>query len=192
MSAKVRSGERLKAYRQSYNYREAYFKYNPGLFGCIWFCSQCFKPLIGKKNVVIDHIVPLSKGGRNHVSNCTAICSKCNLAKSDKIDGRIIRGGVFKVFESTLFRGQRGVGAAAGLTVGLAAGAASGATRLGGGLISRSFRLVGKTIGTALKIVTFPLRKGSFVSKLLFAGIYALGILYLLATYTPLLDAWIR
>lgn len=192
MSGKVRSGEKLKAYRQSYNYREAYFKQNPGLFGCVWFCSQCFKPLIGKKNVVIDHIIPLSQGGRNHVSNCTAICRKCNLSKSDKIDGRIIRGGVFKIFESTLFRGQRGVGAAAGLTAGLAAGAVSGTARLGTGLISRSVRLVGKVTKFALGALTYPLRKGNAMSRLLFVGLYTLGILYLLANYTSVLDAWLK
>ena len=102
VSGRVRSGEALKEYRQSYDYRREYFKRNPGLFGYIWFCSQCFRPLIGKKNVVIDHIVPLSRGGRNHVSNCTAICKKCNRDKSDKIDGRIVRGGIFKMFESKL------------------------------------------------------------------------------------------
>lgn len=191
MAGKVRSGERLKEYRQSYNYRQEYFKRNPGLFGCVWFCSQCFRPLIGKKNVVIDHIIPLSQGGRNHVSNCTAICQKCNRAKSDKIDGRIIRGGIFKMFESTLFRGQRGVGAAAGLTVGLTAAAASGGARLGCGIIGTTMRLAGKAVAGVLKAATYPIRKGTVVSRLFFVALYALGVLYLLSTYTSLLDAWL-
>ena len=191
MAGKVRSGERLKEYRQSYNYRSEYFKRNPGLFGCVWFCSQCFKPLIGKKNVVIDHIVPLSRGGRNHVSNCTAICQKCNRDKSDKVDGRVIRGGVFKMFESTLFRGQRGVGAAAGLTVGLTAATVSGGARLGFGVVGRTLRLVGKAVATTAKIAFFPIRKGTVVSRLFFFALYVLGTLYLLSTYTSLLDAWL-
>ena len=191
MAGKVRSGEKLREYRQSYNYREEYFKRNPGLFGHIWFCSQCFKPLIGKKNVVIDHIIPLSQGGRNHVSNCTAICRKCNLSKSDKIDSRIIRGGVYKMFESTLFRGQRGLGAAAGVTIGLTAAAASGGARVGAGIISRSFKLVGKMLAGAIKLVFFPLRKGTVISKLFFFALYVFGALYLLATYTSLLNAWL-
>lgn len=44
--------------RASFNYRNEYFKKNPGIYGNIWFCSQCGKILIGKHNVVIDHIVP--------------------------------------------------------------------------------------------------------------------------------------
>lgn len=191
MSGKVRSGERLKEYRQSYNYRSEYFKRNPGIFGCIWFCSQCFRPLIGRKNVVIDHIVPLSRGGRNHVSNCTAICQKCNRAKSDKIDGRIVRGGIYKMFESTLFRGQRGVGAAAGLTVGLTAATVSGGTKLGVGILGRTLGLAGKILETSVKIVFFPIRKGNVISRLFFLALYVLGALYLLSEYTTLLDAWL-
>lgn len=101
--AKVRSGEKLREYRKSYNYRAEYFKRNPGLFGCIWFCSQCYRPLIGKDKVIVDHIIPLSQGGRNHVSNCTAICSKCNRSKSDKIDGRILKGESLSSLRVTSF-----------------------------------------------------------------------------------------
>ena len=96
-------------YRRSYDYREEYFKWNPGVCGYIWFCSQCHKPLFGKSNVVIDHIVPLNKGGRNHVSNCTACCQPCNSAKSDKcktdgLDGLRYykRGKRFKRFETII------------------------------------------------------------------------------------------
>lgn len=189
---KVRSGERLKAYRQSYNYRSEYFKRNPGLFGHIWFCSQCFKPLIGRKNVVIDHIIPLSKGGRNHVSNCTAICQKCNRDKSDKIDGRVARGTVFKLFESTMFRGQRGVGAAAGLTVGLTAGAVNSAAHAGGGIIKRGLRLGGKVLVGSAKLVTLPIRRGNTVSRLVAVAAYVGVAMYLLSKYTSLLDTWIK
>lgn len=189
---KVRSGERLKQYRQSYNYRSEYFKRNPGLFGCVWFCSQCYRPLIGKKQVIIDHIVPLSKGGRNHVSNCTAICQKCNRAKSDKVDGRIVKGYGFKLFESTLFRSQRGIGAAVGLTAGLTAAAAGGAARTGTGIVRRTFTIGGKAVVGLLKGVTFPLRKGNLGSRVLFLVFYTLVVLYLLSTYTDILDAWMR
>lgn len=200
---KLRSGEKLQEYRRSYNYREEYFKRNPGLFGCIWFCSQCYKPLIGRKNVVIDHIVPLSKGGRNHVSNCTAICQKCNRDKSDKIDGRIIKGQIFKAVESTAFRGQRGVGAAVGLGVGLTAGAVGGTMRMGTKAAKGSLKLTGRTVGgvvgltgkavgKTLGLVTYPLRKGSFASRLMFVALYTLVILYVLQTKTNILDAWLR
>lgn len=188
---KVRSGERLREYRQSYNYRAEYFKRNPGLFGCVWFCSQCYKPLIGKKNVIIDHIIPLSKGGRNHVSNCTAICAKCNRAKSDIVDGRVAKGAIFKLLESSVFRSQRGIGAALGLTAGLTAGAVSGATSVGGGIVRRTLGLGGKIIGLGAKCVTFPLRKGNMGSRLMFLALYTLIILYVLSEHTSVLNAWL-
>lgn len=185
---KVRSGERLHEYRASYPYRKEYFKRNPGLFGCIWFCSQCYKPLIGKQNVIIDHIIPLSKGGRNHVSNCTAICKKCNLQKSDTIDARIIKGGIFKFFESNIFRTNRGAAAAVGLTAGLAAGAVNTTAKVGGNVVTRGLGLGFKGIKGVLGLMTFPIRKGSFLSRLLFLGIYVGAILYLLSEYTDVLD----
>lgn len=191
---KVRSGERLKEYRQSYDYRREYFKRNPGIFGNIWFCSQCYKPLIGKKNVYIDHIVPLSKGGLNRVSNCTAICGKCNRAKSDKIDGRIIKGAAFKVFESGTSRMSRGVGGVIGLGIGVTAGAANGIFHAGRwglrGAIGSGFRLVGGIATGTIGAMTFPLRKGNIASRLFFIALYTLAILFILKKYTNILDAW--
>lgn len=190
--AKVRSGEKLREYRESYNYRAEYFKRNPGLFGCIWFCSQCYRPLFGRKQVVIDHIVPLSKGGRNHVSNCTAICQKCNRDKSDKIDGRVVKGKAFKIIESSLFRTQRGAGSVLALGAGLTMGAANMTARAGRGILGTGFRAVGSVLKGTLKAVTFPLRRGKFISRMFFLALYVLGALYLLANYTTLLDAWLR
>lgn len=199
-------GMSTQEYRASYDYRKEYFKQNPGLFGCIWFCSQCYRPLFGKKNVVIDHIRPLNKGGRNHVSNCTACCYACNSAKSDIVDGRMYKGYVFKAFESTFSRANRGVAGAAALGVGLTAGAASAVVRTGakgakaagragtraaGGLVGGTLHLCGKVVAGSLKAVTFPIRKGSFISRLMFLGIYTIGILYLLSRYTTVLDTWI-
>ena len=189
---KVRSGERLRAYRESYNYRAEYFKRNPGLFGCVWFCSQCYKPLIGRDNVVIDHIIPLSQGGRNHVSNCTAICRRCNLRKSDKIDGRIIKGSVFKFFESNLFRTQRGAGAAVAIGAGLTAGAINSTAKVGKGVVKGGYRGLHYFLKKGVKAVTYPLRKGSFISRLFFLALYTLAILFVLSNYTDLLDAWTR
>ena len=126
-------GMTTQEYRASYDYRREYFKQNPGLFGCVWFCSQCYKPLIGPKNVVVDHIIPLNKGGKNHVSNCTACCKACNSSKSDIVDGRVIKGQLFKLAEVTASRANRGAGAAASLGIGLAMGAASTATKAGWG-----------------------------------------------------------
>lgn len=192
---KVRSGEKLKEYRQSYDYRREYFKRNPGIFGHIWFCSQCYKPLIGKKNVYIDHIVPLSKGGVNRVSNCTAICGKCNRAKSDKVDGRIIKGAAFKMVESSMSGASRGIGGLFGLGVGLTAGAANGAFRAGRWGVTKGlhgvFQLASGVVRGTVGAVTFPLRKGGLGSRLFFVALYTLAILFLLKNYTHVLDAWL-
>lgn len=184
---RVRSGEALKEYRESYRYREEYFKRNPGLFGRIWFCSQCYRPLFGKKQVVVDHIVPLARGGRNHVSNCTAICQRCNSSKSDKVDIRVAKGKFFKFFESNVFRTQRGVGAAASVGVGLTVAAASVGVRTGyrasRGILHTGWRATKAILG----FVTIPLRKGKFSSRLFFMVVYSAVVLYLLYTYTDVL-----
>jgi len=192
-------------YRRSYNYRDAYFKNNPGIFGCVWFCSQCYRPLFGKKNVYVDHIVPLNKGGKNHVSNCTAICFSCNQSKSDKVDGRVIKGKIFKVFESTASRANRGAGAVVGLGVGLTAGAVSGVAHVGGsvargaltagaggvfGILGFGLHSVGRLVSGALSVVTFPIRRGTALSRLCFLGVYTLGVMYFLEQNTDLLAAW--
>lgn len=39
---------KVRYWRESNDYRSEYFKKNPGLLGCIWFCSQCGVPLKGK------------------------------------------------------------------------------------------------------------------------------------------------
>lgn len=98
---------KTKLKRESYPYRKEYFRRNQGLFGCIWFCSQCGRPLIGKGNVVVDHIVPLNKHGINRTFNTVAICGRCNSRKSDLVDGRIVRGYIAKVVEVIVFTTQK-------------------------------------------------------------------------------------
>ena len=86
--------------RASFNYRNEYFKKNPGIYGNIWFCSQCGKILLGKHNVVIDHIMPLNNvAGVNRTFNTVAICQKCNSSKSDSVDYRVVKGYLAKLFE---------------------------------------------------------------------------------------------
>lgn len=102
-SSKSKTAEK----RESYPYRKEYFRRNPGLFGCIWFCSQCGRPLIGKGNVAVDHIVPLNKHGINRTFNTVAICGRCNSKKSDTVDGRVVKGYVAKVVEVVVFTAQK-------------------------------------------------------------------------------------
>lgn len=93
--------------REAFNYRAAYFKKNPGLFGFIWFCSQCAIPMFGQHNVQVDHIIPLAGMGINRTINTVAICPKCNRKKSDN-GGKYIAKGLFaKVIEVILFTIQK-------------------------------------------------------------------------------------
>lgn len=45
------------------------------------FCNNCNS----KEKLTIDHIIPISKGGKNLESNVQILCTKCNLLKKDKI-----------------------------------------------------------------------------------------------------------
>lgn len=94
--------------RDKLSYRDVYFRHNPGLFGCIWSCAYCHRPLLGKQNVVVDHIIPLNNPlGRNTRFNLVAACRECNSRKSDKVDTRIAEGYLFKIIESVVFFIQR-------------------------------------------------------------------------------------
>lgn len=93
--------------REAYDYRHEYLKRNPGLFGCMWFCSQCGKPILGKGSLQVDHIMPLNKGGINRTFNTVAICPTCNSKKSDTVDLRVAKGYAAKIFEVIAFTAQK-------------------------------------------------------------------------------------
>ncbi len=46
-------------------------------------CFYCGKSLFGNP-IHIDHMVPISKGGKHEASNLCASCPACNLSKNDK------------------------------------------------------------------------------------------------------------
>lgn len=46
-------------------------------------CQYCYKKLSEKK-LTIDHVIPLSKGGRHEWVNVVTACSRCNNVKGDK------------------------------------------------------------------------------------------------------------
>lgn len=48
-------------------------------------CQICGKHMPDEVGLHIDHIIPISKGGKSVESNLRVLCSKCNGSKSDKI-----------------------------------------------------------------------------------------------------------
>lgn len=50
-----------------------------------FYCAYCWKQVYGKIELLeIDHIIPVSKGGNDLVSNLSVVCSDCNKRKSNK------------------------------------------------------------------------------------------------------------
>ena len=58
-------------------------------------CYYCEKALTPKE-VTMDHIVPLSKGGRSTKSNVVPACKDCNTKKKDKTAVDLILEGNHK------------------------------------------------------------------------------------------------
>ncbi|MBR8827967.1 MAG: HNH endonuclease [Gomphosphaeria aponina SAG 52.96 = DSM 107014] len=51
-------------------------------------CQSCGKR---EKQLNIDHIIPLAKGGTNDISNLQTLCWQCNQQKKDNLDPRFKR-----------------------------------------------------------------------------------------------------
>jgi len=56
-------------------------------YTCV-FCGQKFEV----KDLTIDHIMPLSRGGNNQDYNLVTSCQKCNVKKGNKIFNKEIEG----------------------------------------------------------------------------------------------------
>ena len=50
------------------------------MFQC-QYCSEHFD----RHELTLDHVMPLSKGGKTNWENCVCCCKECNAAKADKI-----------------------------------------------------------------------------------------------------------
>lgn len=93
--------------RDKLDYRQEYFNHNPGLFGSIYFCAYCRRPLF-RDEVEVDHIMPLNNAlGRNVRWNLVAACRRCNRAKSDTVDGRVVLGYTSKVADTAFYTVQK-------------------------------------------------------------------------------------
>jgi len=49
-------------------------------------CAYCG---IKSKSLTVDHIIPLSKGGKSNFENCVAACKNCNAKKGNKLPSEI-------------------------------------------------------------------------------------------------------
>ncbi len=83
--------------KASPNYRKTYKLNNQANSGGWYNCTYCDKS-IRFSDADIDHIWPQSKGGSNNNFNLVIACQTCNRSKGNKIDGRIIKGYVAKIF----------------------------------------------------------------------------------------------
>ncbi|MBO3459485.1 HNH endonuclease [Aetokthonos hydrillicola Thurmond2011] len=53
-------------------------------------CQSCGKNH-KETDLTIDHIIPLSRGGKNDISNLQTLCLRCNQHKTNRIDHRFRR-----------------------------------------------------------------------------------------------------
>jgi hypothetical protein len=49
-----------------------------------YICQYCGKACVSKETT-IDHIIPISRGGKTDYLNCVVACLSCNLRKSNKL-----------------------------------------------------------------------------------------------------------
>lgn len=54
-------------------------------------CLYCNEQLPHRNKCTVDHIIPISKGGRNVWENCVTACGPCNVEKGDKLGRQPLR-----------------------------------------------------------------------------------------------------
>jgi len=52
----------------------------------VYKCNRCGMTSSHRKDFQVDHIIPMSKGGKTVISNLQLLCYRCNMVKADKIE----------------------------------------------------------------------------------------------------------
>ena len=55
------------------------------------FCSLCGRPL-DYSEMTVDHIIPISRGGKNEENNLRCVCEECNKLKGSRMDNEMYTG----------------------------------------------------------------------------------------------------
>ncbi len=49
------------------------------------YCPECGRSSLRKRDLSVDHIVPIRRGGKNSRNNARVICRSCNSSKQDTV-----------------------------------------------------------------------------------------------------------
>lgn len=73
-------------------------------------CQICGSTIKDGVKLHVDHIIPLSEGGKTIMSNLQTLCERCNLGKSNKIENDFINNMICPRCGSKLIKrqGKRG------------------------------------------------------------------------------------
>lgn len=66
------------------------------------FCALCGKPLVYGE-MTVDHVMPLSRGGKNEEDNMRCLCRECNQLKGNRIDSEMY-AGLIKICSNGVYK----------------------------------------------------------------------------------------